>query len=48
MKRYANLWDRMISFENLLQAAHAAACGKRFTGSRGQALFPVYGRAYAC
>ncbi len=30
MKRHGNLWDRMISFENLLLAATAAARGKRF------------------
>ena len=30
MKRHGYLWDGMISFENLLQAAHAAARGKRF------------------
>src|SRR4051812_2174143 len=30
MKRYGNLWDGMISFENLLRAANAAARGKRF------------------
>src|SRR5271157_1283004 len=28
MRRYGNLWDRMISFESLLLAAHAAARGK--------------------
>ncbi len=30
MKRHGNLWEGMISFENLLHAAHAAARGKRF------------------
>jgi len=30
MKRYGHLWEGMISFENLLRAAHAAARGKRF------------------
>ena len=30
MKCKGNLWDGMISFENLLRAAHAAARGKRF------------------
>ena len=30
MKRYGNIWEEMISFENLLRAAHAAARGKRF------------------
>jgi retron-type reverse transcriptase len=30
MKRFGNLWERIISFENLLMAAHAAARGKRF------------------
>jgi hypothetical protein len=30
VKRQGNLWDGMISFENLLHAAHAAARGKRF------------------
>jgi RNA-directed DNA polymerase len=30
MKRYGRLWEEMISFENLLRAAHAAARGKRF------------------
>jgi retron-type reverse transcriptase len=30
VKRYGNIWEEMISFENLLRAAHAAARGKRF------------------
>jgi RNA-directed DNA polymerase len=30
MERQGNLWNRMITFENLLRAAHAAARGKRF------------------
>jgi hypothetical protein len=30
MKRHGNLWEGMISLENLLRAAHAAARGKRF------------------
>jgi retron-type reverse transcriptase len=30
MKRYGNLWDGMISFENLLRAAEKARRGKRF------------------
>ncbi len=29
MKRAGNLWDRLASFENLLEAAHSAARGKR-------------------
>ena len=38
MKRHGRLWDRMISFENLLLAATAAARGKRF--KPGVARFP--------
>lgn len=30
MKRYGNLWPRLISFENLLRAAEKACLGKRF------------------
>jgi hypothetical protein len=30
MKRAGHLWDRLISFENLLRAAAAACKGKRF------------------
>ena len=30
MKRVGNLWDGMISFENLLRAAEKARRGKRF------------------
>ena len=30
MKRYGNLWEGMISFENLLRAAEKARRGKRF------------------
>ncbi|MSR59511.1 MAG: RNA-dependent DNA polymerase [Planctomycetaceae bacterium] len=33
MKRYGNLWPRMISFENLLRAALDARRGKRFRPS---------------
>ncbi len=29
MKRHGNLWDRLISFENLLYAAEKARRGKR-------------------
>jgi hypothetical protein len=30
MKRVGYLWDRLISFENLLRSAEAAREGKRF------------------
>ncbi|MSU79113.1 MAG: RNA-dependent DNA polymerase [Gemmataceae bacterium] len=30
MKRYGNLWEELISFENLLRAANTAKKGKRF------------------
>ena len=30
MKRYGNLWHRMISFETLLRSANKAQRGKRF------------------
>ena len=30
MKRHGNLWERMISFESLLEAAMKAQRGKRF------------------
>lgn len=30
MKRYGNLWPQIITFENLLQAAHQAQRGKRY------------------
>lgn len=29
MKRYGNLWDKLVSWENLVMAAHKAASGKR-------------------
>ena len=41
MKRYGNLWDRMISFESLLQAAHAAARGKRFKPGVARFVFDL-------
>jgi hypothetical protein len=41
MKRQGNLWDWMISFENLLRAAHAAARGKRFKPGVGRFLFDL-------
>ena len=41
MKRYGNLWDGMISFENLLLAAHAAARGKRFKPGVARFLFDL-------
>ncbi len=41
MKRQGNLWDGMISFENLLRAAHAAARGKRFKPGVGRFLFDL-------
>ena len=30
MKRVGYLWDRLVSFENLLRSAEAACKGKRF------------------
>ena len=30
MKRYGNLWSQVVAFENLLQAARQARCGKRY------------------
>ena len=30
MKRYGNLWSQVVAFENLLQAARQAQCGKRY------------------
>jgi len=33
MKRYGNLWHRIIAFDNLLHAAHKAQRGKRFRHS---------------
>ena len=41
MKRQGNLWDGMISFENLLRTAHAAARGKRFKPGVGRFLFDL-------
>ncbi len=41
MKRQGNLWDGMISFENLLLAAHAAARGKRFKPGVVRFLFDL-------
>src|SRR5208337_1360337 len=41
MKRYGNLWDRMISFESLLLAAHAAASGKRFKPGVARFVFDL-------
>src|SRR5438874_6933807 len=31
MKRFGNLWQRVIAFENLLRAAQKACKGKRFS-----------------
>jgi retron-type reverse transcriptase len=33
MKRYGNLWNEIIAFSNLLNAAHQAQRGKRFRGN---------------
>ena len=41
MKRHGNLWDRMISFGSLLQAAHAAARGKRFKPGVARFVFDL-------
>ena len=41
MKRQGNLWDRMISFESLLLAAHAAARGKRFKSGVARFVFDL-------
>ena len=41
MKRHGNLWDRMISFESLLHAAHAAARGKRFKPGVARFVFDL-------
>ena len=41
MKRQGNLWDRMISFESLLLAAHAAARGKRFKPGVARFVFDL-------
>ncbi len=41
MKRQGSLWDRMISFESLLLAAHAAARGKRFKPGVARFLFDL-------
>ena len=41
MKRHGNLWDGMISFENLLGAAHAAARGKRFKPGVARFMFDL-------
>ena len=41
MKRHGNLWDRMISFESLLLAAHAAARGKRFKPGVARFVFDL-------
>ena len=39
MRRHGNLWEGMISFENLLLAAHSAARGKRFKPGVARFLF---------
>jgi hypothetical protein len=39
MKRYGNLWDSMISFENLLRAAERARRGKRFRPPAARCFF---------
>jgi len=41
VKRQGNLWDRMISFESLLHAAHAAARGKRFKPGVARFVFDL-------
>ena len=41
MKRQGDLWDWMISFENLLRAAHAAARAKRFKPCVARSLFDL-------
>ena len=41
MKRQGDLWDRMISFESLLHAAHAAARGKRFKPGVARFVFDL-------
>ena len=41
MKRQGDLWDRMISFESLLLAAHAAARGKRFKPGVARFVFDL-------
>ncbi len=41
MKRQGNLWEGIISFENLLLAAHAAARGKRFKPGVARFLFDL-------
>ena len=41
MKRHGNLWDRMISFGSLLQAAHSAARGKRFKPGVARFVFDL-------
>ena len=41
MKRQGNLWDGMISFENLLHAAQAAARGKRFKPGVARFVFDL-------
>ena len=41
MKRIGNLWNGMISFDSLLQAAHAAARGKRFKPSVARFVFDL-------
>ena len=43
MRRQGNLWDRMISFESLLLAAHAAARGKRFKPGVARFAFDLDG-----
>jgi RNA-directed DNA polymerase len=39
MKRHGHLWEGMISFENLLQAAQSAARGKCFKPGVARFLF---------
>ena len=39
MKRHGNLWERMISFENLLRAAEKARRGKRFRPAAARFFF---------
>ena len=39
MKRHGNLWDGMISFENLLRAAEKARRGKRFRPAAARFFF---------
>ncbi len=39
MKRHGHLWERLISFDNLLGAAEAARRGKRFRPAAAHFFF---------